>query len=94
MFDFHFKRPGRLALGVAVVAGVLTLAACGGSDNDGGGSSTTPPTAGTPTPGSTLDSFIQIVKALVATTSETTEPVPVTDVTPTTPENVEPDPTV
>lgn len=92
MFDVHFKRPGRLALGAAVAAVVLTLAACGGSSNDGGG--TVPPVTTTPTPGSTLDSFIQIVKALVATTSETTEPVPVTDVVPTTPENVEPDPTV
>lgn len=95
MLKFHFKRPGRLALGVAVAAAALTLAACGGGHDDGPGT-TTPPVTTTPTnPGVTADAFLAIVKNLIATqTSDTTEPATITDVTATTSDTTEPDPTI
>lgn len=96
MLKIHFKRPGRLALGVAVAAAALTLAACGGGGNDDGGSTTTPPVTTTPTnPGVTADSFLAIVKNLIATqTSDTIEPSTITDVTATTSDTTEPDPNI
>ncbi|MDQ2823191.1 MAG: hypothetical protein M3Y65_22885 [Pseudomonadota bacterium] len=91
MFDFHFKRPGRLALGVAVAVGALTLAACGSSNNNTGG--TVPPITSNPLPVVSADLFINVVKALITKTDETSEPGQVLDVAVTTPENTEPDPT-
>jgi pectin methylesterase-like acyl-CoA thioesterase len=91
MVDFQLKRHVRLAVGVAVAAAALTLAACGGSDHNV--SNTTPPLTGSPPPASTEDSFITIVKGIIAFTGETAEPGPVTGVTATAPENTEPEPT-
>jgi hypothetical protein len=95
MLKFDFKRPGRLALGVVVAAAALTLAACGGGHDDGPGT-TTPPVTTTPTnPGVTVDSFLAIVKNLIATqTSDTNEPSTITDVTATTSDTAEPDPNI
>jgi hypothetical protein len=96
MFDFHFKRPGRLAIGVAVAAAVLTVAACGGGSSSGnyndGGTAVTPPATSNPGPGVTVAGFIAVVKNLIGMTSETTEPSAITDVTATTSETTEPDP--
>jgi len=91
MFDFHFKRPARLAFGVAVAAAALTLAACHSSDNDDG-SPNTPPGGDAP-PVVVADSFITIVKALITVTNETAEPSPIDGVTVTTPENTAPEAT-
>lgn len=92
MQNVHFfKRHGRLALGVAVAASVLTLAACGGSSNNTG--SAVPPIADNPNPPVVADSFITIVKALLTVTNETAEPAPIDGVTATAPETTAPEPT-
>ena len=93
MFDFHFKRPARLVLGVAVAAAALTLAACGSSNNNNGGNSVVPPVVDNPNPPVVADSFITIVKALITVTNETAEPSPIDGVTATAPENTAPEPT-
>jgi hypothetical protein len=91
MFDLSFKRPARLAFGMALAAAAFTLAACHSSDHDNG-SSTTPPAADTP-PVVVADSFITIVKALITVTNETAEPSPIDGVTATAPETTSPEPT-
>ena len=91
MFDLHFKRPARVAAGVALAAAALTLVACHSSDNDDG-RPVLPPAAGTP-PVVAADSFITIVKALITVTNETAEPSPIDGVTATAPEATEPEPT-
>lgn len=68
----------RLFWAAALAAG---LAGCGGG---GGDDNNAPPSA-------TLgDSFIDRVQAIIATTSEDGDPVPVADIVATTPDNTEP----
>lgn len=67
------------------------LSACGGHDNNSSPLPTTPPVATNPTP-TTADVFEVQVASVVATQSDTTDTPPVDDVTPTMPENTEPEP--
>ena len=80
----------QLALGCAVAAAALTLAACHSSDHD---STNVPPVTSEPNPNVTADSFITIVKALLTVTNESAEPSPIDGVTTTAPESTEPEPT-
>ncbi len=91
MFDLFFKRPARLAFGVAVAAAAFTLAACHSSDHDNGSSN--PPPASDAPPAVVADSFITIVKSLIAVTNETAEPSPIDGVTATAPETTAPEST-
>jgi ABC-type Zn uptake system ZnuABC Zn-binding protein ZnuA len=91
MFDFHFKRPARLAFGVVVAAAALTLAACHSSDNNDGGGAT-PPVVVTPTE-PVGDTFIAAVKAVVKLTNETAEPGPIDAIAVTAPETAAPEDT-
>lgn len=92
MSDFHFKRPGRLAVGFALVVGALTIAACGGGSNSNSSGAVTP-VDNSPLPVILADRFVNAVKALLLKTSDSTEPGDVSDVAVTAPENTEPDPT-
>jgi len=95
MFDIKLTR-GRLAIGVAVAAAALTLAACGGGSSSGhfsdGGTAVTPPATSNPAPGPSVAGFLAVVRNLIGMTSDTTEPVAITDVTATTSETTEPEP--
>jgi len=88
------RKHGRAVIAIAALA--AAVAACGGGhDDDNGANAGTPPPTGTnPGGGVSVDGFITVVKALIATTSETTEPSPITDVTATTSDTTEPDPNV
>jgi hypothetical protein len=82
----------RKRLGLAVLALAALLAACHNNDDDhGGGTTTTPPVTTTP-PTSAIDAFFTYVSQVVASVSDTAEPASTDGVTPTTPENTEPQP--
>lgn len=79
----------RWRFGVVAAAAALLLGACGHNDHDDnsmapGSSQTTPP------PVSTVDAFIAYVQSVVASMSDTAEPVAIDAVAVTTPENTEP----
>ena len=92
MSRFTLRKHGRYA--IAIVALAAAVAACGGGHDHDDNAATTPPAGTTPGGGVSVDGFITVVKALIATTSETTEPSPITDVTATTSDTTEPDPNV
>jgi hypothetical protein len=82
----------RAAAGVSMVAAALLLAACGHNDHDDRDMNA-PPVAGTPPPPTVgVDVFIDFVKSIVASVSETAEPVSIDNVPVTVPENTEPVP--
>jgi hypothetical protein len=89
-----FERTGmtrrRAGAGVAIVTAALLLAACGSSDDDKYTSTT--PGASQPPPAAYVDTFIAYVQSLIATTSDTSEPVAIDSVPVTAPENTEPVP--
>jgi hypothetical protein len=71
------------ATGAALLL-TLALGACGGSDNDNNNGGTPTASAGA------SDTFFSQVLALIATSPDNTEPVPVESYVATTPENIEP----
>ena len=71
------------AVGAALLL-TLALGACGGSDNDDNGGSTPAVGAGE------SDSFFAQVRALISSSPDNTEPVPIDSFAATTPENIEP----
>jgi len=87
MLNFPFKR---LAFGAAMACAALALAACHSSDHH---DNNAPPVTSQPNPNGTVDTFIAAVKAVIAGTSDTTEPGSVDGVTATAPENTEPEST-
>lgn len=75
----------RLLATAAAVLLTLALGACGGSDNnDNAGNGTPAASAGA------SDSFFAQVRALIASSPDNTEPVPIDNFAVTTPENIEP----
>ncbi|MGV8898934.1 MAG: hypothetical protein ACOH2B_06820 [Burkholderiaceae bacterium] len=78
-----------LGLGSALILSML-VAGCGGDDDHGlfdrsGKNNTAEPVAA-------QDAFVDAVQAVVATTSDTTEPVSIDAITPTSPSNTAPVP--
>jgi hypothetical protein len=71
------------ATGAALLL-TLALGACGGSDNDDNNGGTPTASAGA------SDTFFSQVLALIATSPDNTEPVPIESYAVTTPENIEP----
>jgi len=74
----------RLLATAAAVLLTLALGACGGSDNSDNGGGSPAVSAGA------SDSFFAQVRALIATSPDNTEPVPIDSYAVTTPENIEP----
>lgn len=64
---------------------VLSIAACGGSDSDNNQASNNPGASA-----GESDAFFAQVKVLIATTPETSEPIPIDSIAVTTPESIEP----
>lgn len=73
-----------------LVAVALFLGACGGSDNDK--STVPPPPTGTTPPPVASDTFIDTVRARIASLLETDEPIAVETIPVTSPETTEPEP--
>lgn len=71
------------ATGAALLL-MLALGACGGSDNDNNGGGTPAVSAGE------SDSFFAQVRALIASSPDNTEPVPIDSFAATAPETIEP----
>lgn len=91
MSVFPFKsRP--LAIGVAVAVAALALAACGGGGDGDSGTVTTPPVTVTPPVGVTTTGFLAVVQRIVGMSDDTSEPAAITDVVATTSETEEPVP--
>lgn len=79
-----------LGLGSALILSMLAAGCGGGSNNDSsfdrsGKNNTAEPVAA-------QDTFVDAVKTIVATTSDTTEPVSIDAITPTSPSNTAPVP--
>ena len=72
------------ATGAALLL-TLALGACGGSDNDGGNGGGTPAVSA-----GEADSFFAQVRALIGSSPDNTEPVPIDSFAATTPETIEP----
>lgn len=81
----HSLHAGRAVL--IAVALSAALAACGGNDDDAVDDSTSSVPASA---SQSVDGFIEYLKKLVVTASETLEPVDVSNVTPPTTETAEP----
>ncbi|QOY93794.1 hypothetical protein IM543_19995 [Massilia sp. UMI-21] len=81
----------RMRNGALLVSLALLLGACGGS-NEREHVSTPPPPTGTNPPPPAADSFFSLVAARVASLLDNEEPGSIDGITPTTPEDTEPQP--
>lgn len=90
-FTFKKPGALAFGVAVAAAALTLAACGGGGGD-DGGGSTTTPPVTVTPPVGVTTAGFIAVVQRLIGMTDETSEPAAITDVVATTSETEEPIP--
>lgn len=86
--------PRALASTLVLLASLVLLSACDDSDdNDGGGVQTPPATSEVPPSASeSVDGFISYLKALVASSADTLEPVDTAGVTPPVDDKSEPAP--
>ena len=90
------RRSRGVAMALAGVAMVITLASCGGGHDDGNPPPAPPPVSNTPpdSASASVQGFIDYLKTLIITMQDTVEPLDVNAFTAPTSDTTEPDPGV